>query len=31
MKDSDYSWIVLTGDSEDVNMHYFGIVSDKRF
>jgi hypothetical protein len=28
LKHSNYSWIYLTGDSEDVNTHYLSIVSD---
>jgi hypothetical protein len=31
ISNSNFSWIVLTGDQEDVSTHYLGVVADKTF
>lgn len=31
LRDSKFLWILLAANSEDLNTHYLGIVSDNRF
>jgi fructoselysine-6-P-deglycase FrlB-like protein len=31
IKDANHTWIMLTGDREELNVHYMGVVTDNSF